>query len=259
MKAIILAAGMGTRLGKYTKNVPKGMLIFNGKSLIEQQIDVFNKFGITEIYIITGYKSETIQFPNVKYFHNPNYSTTNMIESLMTAKEILSGDVIISYSDIIYNQTLFRHFLDSKDEIGVTVDMNWKNYWNFRYGTTEYDIESLEVSNGYIINLGQEVISSENLLYRYIGLLKFNNNGIKKLLDIYNKKKISNENWSQSGKSFKNGYMTDILNELIQSGNKIKPIIINSGWLEFDTNLDYETYNKLLLKGKLDKIFKDEL
>ena len=65
MKAIILAAGQGTRLNHYTDNLPKGMLSFAGETLIERQIRLFNSIGIKDIIIVTGYMSEKINYDNV--------------------------------------------------------------------------------------------------------------------------------------------------------------------------------------------------
>ena len=73
MKAIILAAGMGTRLGKYTENLPKCMLNFNGKTLIQHQIDTLRECGITDIIIVKGHVPEKIQIPGVKYYINDDY------------------------------------------------------------------------------------------------------------------------------------------------------------------------------------------
>ena len=59
MKAVIIAAGVGSRLGKLTKEIPKPLINVNGKSIIERQIDSFRKCGINEIIVITGYKNHT--------------------------------------------------------------------------------------------------------------------------------------------------------------------------------------------------------
>ena len=58
MKVIILAAGRGKRLGHYTKEIPKPLIDINGKSIIERQIELFKKNGITEIFVVRGYKKE---------------------------------------------------------------------------------------------------------------------------------------------------------------------------------------------------------
>ena len=68
MKAIILAAGVGSRMKKYTKSLPKGMMKINGKTLIERQIQVLKTVGIKKIIIVKGYKSEMINYKGIKYY-----------------------------------------------------------------------------------------------------------------------------------------------------------------------------------------------
>lgn len=254
MKAIILAAGRGTRMGKYTENLPKGMLVFEGKTLIECQIETLRNAGINDIAIATGYKNEKINYDGIKYFHNEKYATTNMIETLMCAESFLDEDVLVAYSDILYTEELVKLCCDSDFDIGVAVDSEWKKLWTLRYGNCETDLESLTVENGKILELGKDVDSSINLDYRYIGLLKFTKNGIENLKKVYNSKKELNSNWLQSGKPFELGYMTDILSETINAGYEVNPIISKGNWLEFDTNEDYE----LISKCKSDGTIKDD-
>ena len=85
LKAIILAAGKGSRLGTLTDNIPKGMLKLFGKTLIERQIEIYQKCGIDDITIVTGYKSEIIDFSGINYVKNQDFATTNMNESLFCA------------------------------------------------------------------------------------------------------------------------------------------------------------------------------
>ena len=95
MKAIILAAGQGTRLKKYTENLPKGMLEFAGRTLIERQIETYRKCGITDIIIVRGFAAEKITYQNVKYYENTDYADTNMVVSLMTARQEFNDDIIV--------------------------------------------------------------------------------------------------------------------------------------------------------------------
>ena len=255
MKAIILAAGMGTRLGKYTKNLPKGMLPFNGKSLIEWQLGILRSAGIDDIIILTGYKHKTIAYPDVKYYHNDLFASTNMIETLLCARNELDDDLLVAYSDIIYTEALVDRMLRCSSEIGVAVDPEWREYWKMRYGTTEEDLESLTVENGKITELGSPLTSSKGIDYRYIGLIKFSKNSLFKLLSLYDEKKDKQNKWNKSGKDFSNGYMTDLLNELIETGVILTPVLGARSWLEFDTVLDYERMTKLLDTGSLSKIY----
>ncbi|OGT07446.1 MAG: hypothetical protein A2103_04215 [Gammaproteobacteria bacterium GWF2_41_13] len=247
MKAIILAAGMGTRMGKYAKEIPKGMVSFNGKPLLQWQIERLRAVGISDISIVTGYEARAITFPGITYYHNSNYAVTNMVESLMCAQRALHDDVLISYADIIYDLKLAKLMVESHFDIGVAVDELWRDYWMMRYGGTETDLETLTVSdNDRIVELGRPVNSSEGIHHRYIGLIKFSALGINKAIELYNKKKVKNESWIQSGKSFAQGYMTDLLDELIGDGNVVRPIVTRNGWLEFDTVRDYEMAAEML-------------
>ena len=92
MKAIILAAGQGTRLKKYTQDLPKGMLSFMGKTVIERQIEMFRKCGINDIIVIRGFAADKIQYEGIKYYMNEDFANTNMVESLMCAKEEFNDD-----------------------------------------------------------------------------------------------------------------------------------------------------------------------
>ena len=241
MTGIILAAGSGTRMGKYGKNIPKCMLPVNGKSIIEWQIERLKNIGISKIIILTGYKDETIKYSGVTYYHNPDYANTNMLETLMCAREALDTDVLICYGDILYTEELAKKMADSVVNIGVAVDSAWRNYWIFRYGSTETDLETLSLSaNGEINEIGKPVSSSEGIDLRYVGLLKFSKEGMSQAIKLYDNKKSKDESWVQSGNAFRKGYMTDMLHELILSGVAVHPVITEGGWLEFDTESDYE-------------------
>jgi len=108
MKAIILAAGEGKRLRPLTNSKPKSMVKFFDKSILEQQISIMKKCGIDDIIIVTGYKSELIKFPNIKFRNNSNFQNTNMVETLFCAQDDLKGDVIISYADILYEVNILK-------------------------------------------------------------------------------------------------------------------------------------------------------
>lgn len=255
MKAIILAAGRGSRLNKYTFELPKCMLNFNNKSLLERQLDTLETIPLEKIIVVTGYQSDKIDFKGITYYHNENYATTNMVESLMCVKSEFDDDFLICYSDIIYSEGLLKTIFKASSDFNVAVDSNWKEYWKIRYGTTEHDLETLFVdSENSIQEIGKSTDNSKGLDFRYIGLLKFSKSAMRKIVQLYNQKKKLNENWIQSGNSFEQGYFTDLLHELILSGETVKAVPFNRGWLEFDTNEDYEICSKLVGTGVFNDI-----
>lgn len=233
-------------MGSLTHDLPKGMLSIGGKTLIERQLEVLRGAGLNDIVIITGYQAEKITYSGVRYCHNPRFATTNMVETLMCARHEMTDDIMVVYSDIIYSAELAQAVASSSHDIGVAVDQAWREYWTLRYGTTETDLESLSISeSGLITDIGRPVETSDRLAYRYIGLLKFSRNGVRQLLSIYDSKQAKDSCWSQSGNPFDKGYMTDLLHEAIVSGLAVRPIVTRGGWLEFDTEQDYECCTSL--------------
>lgn len=259
MKAIILAAGQGTRLKKYTENLPKGMLEFGGKTIIERQIETYRKCGITDIIVVRGYAADKIAYSGVKYYENLYYASTNMVESLMAARQEFDDDVMVSYSDILFEEGMLRNMMESKEDFAVAVDENWKEYWQARYGRVDFDTESLSLDeNDNITELGLEAPDLKDIDARYIGLLKFSGCGLEKIAQILDRDydTYRDKPWKQSGKTIRKAYMTDLLQAVIESGNCVRAVKFKNGWIEFDTNEDYETAVKWLENGILERFIR---
>jgi len=264
MKAIILAAGQGTRLKKYTEGLPKGMLEFNGKTIIERQLELYRSCGIDKIIVVRGYAADKIQYPDVTYYTNEDYENTNMVETLLAAKSEFDDNVIVSYSDILFEKRLLLKMMENTDDFAVSVDDNWKEYWKLRYGKIDFDTESLEIDeNDNITELGLENPDIEKIDARYIGVLKFSKAGLQYILKIMEEahRHFEDKPWQQSGKTVKKAYMTDLLNAIIESGREVKAVHFNNGWIEFDTNEDYEKViewdkKKVILLSEMELKFK---
>lgn len=224
MKIIILCAGKGTRMGF---DFPKCLLDFNGKTLLSYQLKYAQEFKLYPV-VITGYKKDMLGFPNT--YHNPDYEKTNMVESLMCAKEEFDDDIIVSYGDIYYNKEILGELIKEKGDFVVTVDALWENYWKLRYGTLEKDLESLKIDGDRITEIGKPNPSPENIYARFVGLVKFSKKGILTVVDV-----------CETDPTFtSHAYTTDLLQLLIDKKFHIRPYIVKNGWLEFDTKEDYE-------------------
>lgn len=259
MKAIILAAGQGTRLKKYTENLPKGMLEFMGETIISRQIKLYQKCGITDIIVVRGFAAEKINYDGIKYYTNKDYASTNMVESLMTAKEEFQADVIVSYSDILFEEDMLKKMMRSSEDFVVAVDECWKDYWMKRYGRVDFDTESLSLDKeGNIIELGLENPKLEDIDARYIGLLKFSKEGLKYIVEIVEDayQNFQDKPWQQSGKTIRKAYMTDLLQAIISSGKAVRAERFCHGWIEFDTNEDYENACRWVEDKSLDKLLR---
>jgi phosphoenolpyruvate phosphomutase len=235
------------------------MLEFSGKPLIERQVETLRACGIKDIVIVKGYMPDKIDISGVKYHINEDYANTNMVETLMCAEEEMDDDTLVCYGDIIYEKRIIEEILASKADIGVTADADYGDYWKARLENPDEDTESLVIDEkGKIIELGDTNCSPDKAKVRYVGLIKFSKKGIEALKKVYyeNKEKYfdKDEPWLRS-KSFKKAYMTCMLQALINAGYRVDPIIVKHGWLEFDTNEDYEKMIKLAKEQMIKELF----
>lgn len=254
MKAVILAAGQGTRLKKYTQDLPKGMLEFMGKTVIQRQIELYRKCGIKDIIVVRGFAGEKITYEGVKYYTNEDYASTNMVESLLAAKAEFDDDLLLSYSDIVFGEEMLRGMMAAPGDFLCAVDTRWQEYWQARYGRVDFDTESLAIDGaGNITSLGLENPPLEEIDARYVGLLRFSRRGLEVILDIMDKAHTlpADAPWQQSGKPVRKAYMTDLLQALIEAGEQVRAVPFRHGWVEFDTNEDYETACRWAQDGTL--------
>lgn len=260
MKAIILAAGRGTRLGKYTDSIPKGLLKLSGKTLLELQIECYRNAGITDISIVKGYRGELINYSGVKYYWNRDFASTNMVVSLMKASQEFTDDIIVSYADIVFELPTLRQIIKAKNDITILVDNAWEKYWYMRYGTLDCDLESLKIDNeGNISEIGKTIINKDEMNARYIGILKFSKERLNDILNIAVEASNSHSTipWKYSGKPYSEAYMTDLLQALVDKGIKVKAESVSNGWLEFDSARDYEKALFWISNSTINALFKD--
>jgi choline kinase len=244
--AIILAAGKGTRLRPLTNERPKCMVAIAGKTILERQVEVLNQLGIKKIIVVTGYLEEKISDLRIKKVHNPEFDTTNMVYSLMCARDYLEGDVIVSYGDIVYSNNVLQKLMNDDSDMVITSDEEWLPYWQKRFDDPLSDAETFQKGPGQsVISLGQKPSSKDEVEGQFTGLMKFSAKGcqsIKKVYDDCLKSECSENAWG-SGRSLRNAYMTDILNHLAQI-QQLHYVPIQRGWFEVDDSSDLEIANR---------------
>ena len=228
MKAIILAAGMGTRLRPYTLEKPKCLVEINGKSLLDYQIEILRHQGVKEIVLVGGYKAEMLKGKADRLYINNNYQKTNMVWSLFQVKNELKGDVIITYGDIVYSPEILGYLLKSDFQISVAIDKQWEGYWKERFQDPLMDAENLILDkNCKIKKIGGKAIKISNIQGQYIGLMKFREEGIKAMKECF--LSLSNQH---------SAYMTDLIQTIIDRGFDVSGIEFDKPWIEVDSVKD---------------------
>ena len=126
-RAIIMAAGKGTRMRPVTLHTPKPLVKVNGERMIDSVIEALHKNGISEIYIVVGYLKDQFEilpkeYENVKLIENPFYDTCNNISSLYVARDYIENAIILDGDQIIYHEKILAPEFDRSGYNAVWTD-----------------------------------------------------------------------------------------------------------------------------------------
>jgi len=246
MNAIIIAAGLGKRISNNVKNMPKSMVQVNGKPIIEYQLSVLNKAGINQVYVITGPHSEEFNIKNVKYIKDERYLEHDILGSLMEAKKILEKDTLVLYSDIIFELKIIEEILSVKEDISIAVDMNWEKNYEGRTEHPKSEAENVELNNNEeIIKIKKNIQNVKNNVGEFLGIIKFANKGSELFIKKYEELLKNSNGLFHEAPSILKAYVTDMIQELIDSNIKIKPILVSGKWCEIDTMQDLKNAEKI--------------
>ena len=241
MKAIILAAGMGSRMGKLTQNIPKPLVKVNGKSIIERQLSILKQNKILDVIIITGPHNEKFNFEKIRYIRDENFLEHDQLGSLMSAKKEIDGDVIILFADIIFEEIILSKILESKSDISIAVDMNLQ-----RTDTSFVEADKVRFEQGSVSRIFKTMTEEDKKFEvgEFIGLMKLSKKGSKQLVDYYEKIQSTHKDKFHDAQSIKKAKLVDHLQELIENKIKIDAIPIAGKWCEIDTEQDLEIAQK---------------
>ena len=248
VKAIIVAAGIGSRLGELTKEFPKSLIDINGKSILERQISLFKKFGIDNIVIIRGPHREKFSFDDVKYVNDDDYENHNLLGSLMVAEDELNEDVIISYGDIVFDEIILEQILAFSGNAGLAIDYNWEKNYSEKSKELLGKVSVVTIENNSISNIGYYENIDKNpgsILGEFIGIMKLSPQSANYFVTKYNELMRNHDGKFHDSPSINFAIITDMINELLQHGIKFTPIKISGKWYEIDTPEDLEAAKKL--------------
>lgn len=116
--AVIMAAGLGTRFGNYTDNIPKGFIPYKGKPMVIRSIETLISCGIEKIIIGTGYKKESYEalvdrYPQIKCVCSPRYAETNSMYTLYNNREAIGDDdFLLLESDLVFEKRAIKELID---------------------------------------------------------------------------------------------------------------------------------------------------
>jgi len=236
MHLVLLAAGKGSRLPSKYRNNPKCMVSINNKTILDHNNEFYNKFKFKTI--ISGYKNNKlknfIKKNNFKNIINKKYKITNMVYSLFELKNIKSDQIVVCYSDIIFDKNIFNNLIKNKSLI--ILKKNWINIWKGRmsYSKILNDAEDVTIKKNKLISIGEK-IKKRLPKYQYMGIIKLKYKDFVNLKKFF--KKIEDPKID----------FTSFLNmSLKQKVIDLEVIKTNKYWFEIDSKQDIDFASKKL-------------
>ncbi len=247
MRGIVIAAGLGSRMGDLTDEKPKCMLEIAGRTLLDWTIDHLRSAGCDEIVLITGYMEDAIDRRDVIRVSNKEFRDNNILHSLMYAQDYLDSAALITYSDIWVEPGIHRKLAESSDDIALAVDLDWQPYYEGRSDHPLQEAENvLAARDGTINRLGKHLFPEDaltgELCGEFLGLWRMSESGSRRLREAF---QALNERLDplapfQKALEWRRAYITDIMQHMIDSGASVNACFVERGWAELDTRQDYE-------------------
>ncbi len=237
-RALILAAGRGSRLGELTRDRPKCLTMLAGRTLLEWQIAALRGAGIEEIAIVTGYRAGQLEGRGATTIHNPRWAETNMVASAVCATQwMAAGDTVVSYSDIVYAAPVVRRLIGSPDDIALAFDRAWRALWSLRFADPLSDAETFREAGGRLTAIGARPESLDDVQGQYMGLLRFRPAGWERVLAAWNAEPADRRDRLD---------MTGLLQRMLGAGERIGTVAVDGGWCEVDSAEDLRRYEHAL-------------
>lgn len=232
MKAIIVAAGMSSRLIPNTNDKPKCLIEVNDATILHRQLDVLRTCGVEDIVVVRGYKGGMIDYSGITYYEDTSVKYDNIPRSLFCAEEEMGEEFIFSYSDIIYEQDTLERLIASKSDITLVVDVDWLAHYEGRllHPISEAELVALKDGRVSVIDKGLSL----PVYGEFIGLAKFSMGGARALKCCYHSLPEPE------------AYLTGVLQRLVDTGCIIEIVDIRGGWTEIDTPEDLVRAEKWL-------------
>ncbi len=232
MKALILAAGFGSRLAPITDSLPKSLVPVNGKPILFKQIENLHENGIFDITVISGYKANVLEkavkdsFPDVKIIESVDYATTNnMYSAYLGIAAIGKGGFLMMNADVFYDSSVIKELIACPHSNAIVTDIG------------NYNEESMKVieRGGRLAEIAK-TITKEDALGSSIDVYKFDENGASAFYEKcreYIEEKKELKKWSEVA-------LNDILADV-----EFKACPLVGRWFEIDNHEDLAAAEKL--------------
>ena len=236
-KAVVLTAGVGSRINEITKTIPKSMIRINSKYIFEYILENLHKAKIKEVIFVVGYKANILKPKlkkkceelgiKLKIVTSKKYKTTNTMYSLWLARNYLKSEFVFLHGDLIFSFKMLNKFIKFSHKNSILVDPREPKDW---------DDAMKIISNKNFLKYMSKSISLNEMDGVAIGMYKFNKQGSKILFKTI-------------GKLVKDGNTKNWVSEALNIMSKHVKINIQTSkyvWVDVDNLVDLKSANKII-------------
>ena len=246
MRAIIIAAGRGSRLMPTTADSPKCFAEVRGRRLLDRCLDALRAAGISDICFIGGYQMDKVRaaYPQFTFRHNQDWPNNNILASLMHAEDLMAEPFVCTYADVLYTADVVRRLLETQADIALSVDTQWLDRYQFRTQHPPDDAEKVIVANGRVTRVHRGIDPRE-AHGEYTGLAKFSTEGAALLRQHFHrcKAQFAGKPFREAS-LFEKAYLIHLLQEMIEHGVSMAHADTPGHYMEVDTQEDFELAQK---------------
>jgi len=242
MKGIILGAG-GPGLDAVADARPKCMLPDpRGARVLDWILSSLRQAGITDIAFVGGYRIEQIgeHYPSLRFRYNTEWQRNNVLESLFYAEGDMEGGFVLSYGDIVFRPAVVKALLRAREgDIALVVDRGFRERHEMLSPAVRAKAELVVTREGRIERIGKRLGKGIQPDGEFIGLARFGPAAVEALRSRYHECRTARADQPfHEATSFRDAFLTDMLQELIDRGAHVVPVDVRGGWAEIATPRD---------------------
>ena len=223
-------------MGSLTEHSHKCLVPLAGKRLLEWQLEALHAAGVEDVIAVVGYRKEQITPLVPATVENPEWESTNMVASLLCARDVLrSGTAIICYADLCFHPRAVRRLLELDAGIAITYDRRWLELWGERFADPLEDAETFVQRDGRLVEIGRRTDDLALIGGQYMGLIRTDPAGWDRLERIVNGLDETQRRRLD---------MTSLLGRALAEKVEIAVVPVDGGWVEVDSEDDVRLYEE---------------
>jgi len=242
VRAIIIGAGRGSRLGHNTDQIPKTLVEVMGRPMLDWILEALSSAGFTrkDVVFVCGYAEDVVRarYPEFTFVRNADWANNNILLSLLCAREYLAEGFLSTYADIVYDGEIVQKLVAAQSDITLGCDTAWRRRYLGRTQHPETDAEKLRADGARVLEISR-TIASEAADGEFIGVMKLSAAGAGQFCQAFDRAQATyGGGMFREGRSFQKAYLLDLLQEMLESGSSMARENTAGGYMEIDTGQD---------------------